>query len=46
MAAALNDEWRDVREEFFTRLYESLPERIQAVIDEHGGHARWLVSKT
>jgi hypothetical protein len=40
MVVALN-EWGDVREEFLTRLYESLPERIQAVIDEHGGHTRW-----
>jgi hypothetical protein len=41
MVAALNEEWGNVREEFLTRLYESLPERIQAVIDEHGGHTRW-----
>lgn len=41
MVAALNEEWVQIREEFLTRLYTSLPERIQAVITAGGGHTRW-----
>lgn len=40
MVVVLNEEWKDIREEFLTRLYSSLPERLQAVITGQGGHTR------
>ena len=40
MMRTLNKEWRSVRAEVLENLYQSMPERIQAVIKAEGDHTR------
>lgn len=41
MIVVLHEEWDVIRDDFLTRLYSSLPERLRAVITARGGHTKW-----
>jgi len=38
---ALVEEWGNIEEEYITRLYESMPVRVQALLDAKGGHTKY-----
>jgi transposase len=38
---ALVEEWGNVEEDYITRLYESMPRRVQALLDAKGGHTKY-----
>jgi hypothetical protein len=38
---AAKEEWDQITEEEISRLVDSMPERIEAVIAASGGHTRW-----
>ncbi|KAG1795811.1 uncharacterized protein HD556DRAFT_1219161, partial [Suillus plorans] len=38
---ALVEEWGRVEEKYITKLYESMPERIKALLDAKGGHTKY-----
>ena len=33
--------WRDIGPDYLVKLYESMPRRMQAVIDVKGGHTKY-----
>lgn len=35
------EEWERISEEDILKFVDSMPQRIQAVIANHGGHTRW-----
>jgi transposase len=41
MKEALQAEWDKIPESKFNELVASMPDRIQAVLQAHGGHTRW-----
>ena len=41
MWAALQEEWGGIEEEYIDKLYQSMPERIAALIAAKGGHTRY-----
>jgi hypothetical protein len=38
---ALVEEWGTIEEEYITKLYESMPRRVQALLEAKGGHTRY-----
>ncbi|KAI7815751.1 hypothetical protein BC939DRAFT_384181, partial [Gamsiella multidivaricata] len=38
---AVLEEWEKVPEDFVRKLYESMPDRVQAVLKAKGGHRRY-----
>lgn len=41
LEAALHEEWNKITPEVCAKLVESMPRRIQAVLDNKGGHTRY-----
>jgi len=41
MKEAILEEWDHISEQELERIVDSLPNRIQQVIENHGGHTRW-----
>jgi hypothetical protein len=38
---ALVEEWGRIDDDYITKLYESMPRRVQALLEAKGGHTRY-----
>jgi hypothetical protein len=39
--AAAREEWAEIPHDVIDKLIDSMPERLQAVLDAEGGHTKW-----